>query len=306
MKVRFWGVRGSIACPGPDTVQFGGNTACLELRFGETGRLIIIDAGSGIRTLGDYLMQNDLPKGPINTEIFLTHTHWDHIMGFPFFTPLYIPGTKLRVYGPVTHEEDTLDTIIGEQLCYRYFPVMHSELAAEIEYRQLNECEMDLGDGITLKTKFLNHSILCLGYRFEYKGKVFCTAYDTEPFRNLFPSDPDSPDYDPIIAEEGEKAAKEETERLLDFFRGADLLIHDSQYTVEEYLSSKKGWGHSSFEDAINAAHKAEVKKVILFHHDICRTDKELISLEKYYRELMKNKSDLEIVVAKEGMEFEL
>lgn len=306
MKVRFWGVRGSIACPGPDTVQFGGNTACIELRFEETDRLIILDAGSGIRPLGDYLIQNDLPKGPINAEIFITHTHWDHIMGFPFFTPLYIPGTKLKVYGPVTYEEDTIDVIVGDQFRYRYFPVMHSELVAEIKYHHLKECKMDLGDGITLKTKYLNHTILCLGYRFEYKGKVICTAYDTEPFRNVFATDPNSPDYDPIVAEEGEKAARKANENLLNFFRGADILIHDSQYTVKEYLSSKIGWGHSSFEDAINAAHKAEAKKVVLFHHDFHRTDKELNALEKYYRELMKNKSDIEIVVAKEGMEFEL
>jgi hypothetical protein len=175
INVRLWGVRGSIPCPGPSTVRYGGNTACLELRFGEEERLVIIDAGSGIRQLGDHLMKNDLPKGPIRTKIFLSHTHWDHIMGFPFFTPIFIPGSELEIYGPVTYEDEGLDRIIGDQLRYRYFPVKHSELAAKISYHPMKERSMDLGEGLWVTTKYLNHPILCLGYRFEYKGKVFCT-----------------------------------------------------------------------------------------------------------------------------------
>ena len=306
MEIRLWGVRGSIPCPGPDTVHFGGNTACIELRFPELRRIMVIDAGSGIRALGEHIMKTDLPNGPVNAEIFITHTHWDHIMGFPFFTPIFIPGTKLKIYGPVTYEEDTLDKVIGDQLTYRYFPVRHSELAAEISYHQLRECRMDLGDGIFLETKYLNHPILCLGYRFEYKGKVFCTAYDTEPFRNVFPTDPASPDYDPIAAEEGERAALEENEKLLRFFRNADILIHDSQYTHKEYLTGKMGWGHSSFEHAINSAHKADVKKLLLFHHDPLRTDEELHKLSNHYALLIGGKTSLELEIAYEGMKIEL
>ena len=304
MKVRFWGVRGSIACPGTETVKFGGNTACLELRFVENNRLIIIDSGTGIRPLGNYLVQNDLPKGPINTEIFITHTHWDHIIGFPFFKPIYIAGTKLKIYGPITFEEETLDKIMGDLLRYRYFPVLHGELTADIDYFQLSECKMDLGDEITVETKYLNHPLLCLGYRFEFKGKVLCTAYDTEPFRNIFPSDPDSPDYDPTAMKKGEEVAREENQKLLNFFRGADILIHDCQYTKEEYFSSKIGWGHSFFEHAIDSALESKVKKIVLFHHDPQRTDQELLALEKHYREHMNKQSALEIVVAKEGMEI--
>jgi len=305
LKVKFWGVRGSIACPGPETVKFGGNTPCLELRFGAADRLIIVDAGTGIRPLGNYLLQNDLPKGPINTEIFLTHTHWDHIIGFPFFAPIYIPGSKLTVYGPVTYEEDSLKKIIGELLRYRYFPVSHSELQADIAYIQLKECKMDLGGGIMLVTKFLNHPLLCLGYRFEFSGKVLCTAYDTEPFRNIFPTDADSPDYDPIASEKGEEAAREENQKLLNFFKGADLLIYDCQYTQEEYVSAKIGWGHSFYEHAINSALEADATRIVFFHHDPQRTDSELLAIEKYYREL-KNNTTLEIIVAREGMEIEL
>lgn len=306
MKIRFWGVRGSIPCPGRETVQFGGNTLCIELRFGTANRLIIIDAGSGIRQLGDYLVKNDLSKGPIDTEIFLTHTHWDHIMGFPFFTPIYIPGTKLRIYGPVSYEEDTLEKIIGDLLRYRYFPVLHSELAAQIEYHQLKECKMDLGDNILLKTKYLNHPLLCLGYRFEHNGKVFCTVYDTEPFRNVFPTDPKAVDYDPLIAEEGEKAAKEENDKVSRFFSGADIVVYDTQYTKEEYFASKIGWGHGYFEYAVDAARQAKVKKLVLFHHDPARIDKELVDIEKHYKQLEKSKSDMEIVMARDGMELEL
>ncbi|ADK83161.1 MBL fold metallo-hydrolase [Sediminispirochaeta smaragdinae] len=301
MKVRLWGVRGSIPCPGPTTVRYGGNTACIELRVGDDERLFIIDAGSGIRQLGDYLMKNDLPKGPIRTKIFLSHTHWDHIMGFPFFTPIFIPGSELEIYGPVTYEDEGLDRIVGDQLRYRYFPVKHSELAAKITYHPMKERSMELGDGLWLTTKYLNHPILCLGYRFEYKGKVFCTAYDTEPFRNVFPEDPEDPNYDSAAAEEGALAAREENEKILRFFQGADLLIHDSQYTLEEYKNGKIGWGHSSFEYAINAAHKAGVKKLLLFHHDPNRSDDQLEAIVDEYRSKITGKSGLIIEIAREG-----
>jgi len=306
MKLRFWGVRGSIASPGPKTVEFGGNTPCLELRFGLKNRLIIIDAGTGIHPLGNHLVWSELQNGPISTDIFITHTHWDHIIGFPFFRPIYISGTKLRVYGPITFEDDTLEKIMSDLLRYRYFPVLHGELTADIEYHQLAECKMDLGDGITLKTKYLNHPLLCLGYRFEFEDKVLCTAYDTEPFRNIFSTDVNALDYDPITSSNGEEAAREENQRLLNFYRDADILIHDCQYTKQEYFSSKKGWGHSFVEHAIDSALEANVKKVILFHHDPLRTDKELLELEKYCQAHFSNRSDLEIMVAKEGMEIVL
>ncbi len=306
MKIRFWGVRGSIPCPGPSTVEYGGNTACIELRFGDNDRLVIIDAGSGIRALGNFMMQHDLPKGPIDTSVFLTHTHWDHIMGFPFFTPIYIPNSKLKIYGPVTYEDEGLDKIVGSQLSYRYFPVKHSELAADITYHALKELSMDLGEGILVTTKYLNHPILCLGYRFQHQGKVFCTVYDTEPFLNVFPTDPEDPSYDATAAEEGDIAAKEENEKILRFIEGADVVVHDTQYTYDEYLDSKRGWGHTPFEFAINSAHKADVKKLILFHHEPMRTDKQLSALEEQYRAAIKGKSNLEIEVAREGMEIVL
>lgn len=305
MKIRFWGVRGSIPCPGPTTQKYGGNSACIELRVGEEDRLVIIDAGSGIRQLGSYLMQHDLPRGPIRTDIFLSHTHWDHIMGFPFFVPIYVPGTKMRVYGPVTFEEEPLEEVVGGQMKYRYFPVNMGELASEIEYVRIKEDpHMDLGGGLILATKLLNHPITALGYRFQYAGKSVCTCYDTEPFRNLFITDPAHPDYDEVMAIEGEEVAAEQNQAIEQFFAGADLLIHDTQYTEKEY-AGRKNWGHTPFEHAIAAANRTGVKKLALFHHDPDRTDEQIDEMAKLYCESGRY-GDTEIFFAREGMEIDL
>lgn len=303
MKIRFWGVRGSIPSPGPNTDKYGGNTSCIEVRVGEEERIIIIDVGSGIRTLGDYLIENDLPKGPIEAEIFLSHTHWDHIMGFPFFMPIYNSGTKLRVHGPVSFEEDPLEEVVGGQMKYRYFPINLGELASTIEYVRLKEDpDIDLGRGLHLSTKILNHPITSLGYRFEYKGKIVCTCYDTEPFRNLFITDPDDPTYDEAIAQEGEEVAIEQNLAVEQFFAGADLLIHDSQYMDKEY-PSRIDWGHTTMEYAIAAANRAGVKKLAMFHHDPDRTDDELDELERIH--CVKGKyGETEVFFAREGMEL--
>lgn len=306
MKLTFWGVRGSIACPGPDTVHFGGNTACLEIKFEDLNRRIIVDAGSGIRLLGHDIVKNNNLKGPLKADIFITHTHWDHIMGFPFFDPIYHTGTELNIYGPVTYEDDTLEQVVGDQLRYRYFPVLHSDLAAKLNYFQIGETEVDLGDGIVVRSKFLNHTLLCLGYRFEYKGKTICTAFDTEPFRNLFAADEDSPDFDAELFAEGERVTEEENRKLIDFFQSSDALIHDAQYTQAEYVSSKQGWGHAHFEYAIHCAVEARVKKLFFFHHDPYRTDDELRHIEAGLRESLDDKHGLEIFVAREGAEIDL
>jgi phosphoribosyl 1,2-cyclic phosphodiesterase len=303
LSVRVWGSRGSIPCPGASTVEFGGNTACLEIRADE--KLTIVDLGTGIRALGEWLQDNDCKKGPIDTDIFVTHTHWDHIMGFPLFAPLFDPTTKLRIRGPISYENDTMESIIGIQLSYLYWPVRLSDLAAHLEYDQIKETTLDMGDGLRVITKYLNHPVLCLGYRFEYQGKSIVTAYDTEPFSNLFPTDPKDPRYDEDVAREGERAAREENEKVLRFFRNADVLIHDSQYTSGEYEANRIGWGHSTYEYAIAAAQKAGVKKLILFHHDPQRTDKELAAFEAKFRETVTAKTGMEILMAREGLTVE-
>jgi phosphoribosyl 1,2-cyclic phosphodiesterase len=305
MQIRFWGVRGSIPCPGQNTVVYGGNTACIEIEMGAIGRRMVIDAGSGIRDLGNRMVTKDLPKGPLKADVFLSHTHWDHIMGFPFFTPIFIPGTVLNIYGPVTYEDETLGEVLNGQWTYRYFPIRQEELSSQITYYDLKETELDLGDGIKLITKYLNHPLLCLGYRFEYRGRVVVTAYDTEPFRNVFCTDPQDPNYDASMAAEGELVAAEENQRIETFCQGADLLIHDAQYTEAEYNPGKLGWGHSSVEYAIALAQRAGVKQLALFHHDPMRTDDQLNEFSEQFCTAEKTGS-VNVFFAREGRTIEI
>ena len=303
MKVKFWGVRGSIPCPGPQTVKYGGNTVCLELQFSDSDRRIIIDAGSGLRGLGDHLLSNGNGHQPVRADLLLTHTHLDHILGFPFFSPIYIANTQLRIYGPVTCEEESLKTVLGGQLSYRYFPVRQAELAAQIEYIDLKEGSFNLGEGIRVTTKYLNHPLLCFGYRIECNGQVFCTAYDTEPFYNFFSTDPNAPDYNEALAHEGELAAKLGNSSMEEFVAGADLLVYDGQYTRQEYESGKIGWGHTPVEYAIELAGRSEADKLALIHHDPMRTDAQL---EELADRLCNPQSggDTKIFFAREGMEI--
>lgn len=305
MIVKFWGVRGSIPTPGTDTAKYGGNTVCIEIKFADVQRRIIIDAGSGLRLLGNHLMTQKGVRQALKTDIFLTHTHLDHILGFPFFAPIFLPDTHLNIYGPVTCETESLETVIGGQLSYRYFPIRQQELAASIDYRNLAEGCFDLGDDIRLITKYLNHPLLCLGFRIEYNGKICCTAYDTEPFQNLFVTDAQDPAYDAIMAHQGEVVAKEENDRLQAFFAGADLLIHDAQYTQQEYDTSRRGWGHSPVEYAIKAAQRSEVKRLALFHHDPMRTDRQLDELTQLKCH-HKQTGDTEVFFARERMQVKL
>ncbi|MDR1838934.1 MAG: MBL fold metallo-hydrolase [Treponema sp.] len=292
-------MRGSIPCPGPDTVIYGGNTACLEIRADD--RLFIIDLGTGIRPLGDWLMANDFKKyGKISADIFITHTHWDHLLGFPMFTPLYIPGTELRITGPVSYEHDSLQSVVKSQLSYRYWPVRAEELAARIVYNQITEETMNFGGGLTITSKFLNHPILCLGYRFDYHGKSIAAVFDHEPFRNLFITNPDDPGYNEDMAKEGEIAAAEENEKVTRFVQGAGIVIHDAQYSEDEY-SKHIGWGHTSFAHAIETVTGAGVQKLVYFHHDPAHTDVQLEQFEKKYA----NNKITEIIIAKEGMILE-
>jgi len=296
LTVRFWGVRGSLPTPGQDTVIYGGNTSCLEIRADD--RLIIIDLGSGIRPLGEWLLQNDKKKyGKIKADIFLTHTHWDHIMGFPMFNPIYIPGTELTITGPVSLENDDIKSIINNQMSHKYWPVRAGELAAAIKYTQIKEENVDLGGGLTVTSKYLNHPIFCLGYRIGYQGKSITTVYDHEPFRNLFTAAHEAEGLDKEIIMEGEVAAIEENEKIRRFLKGSDIVIHDAQYTNEEF-SNHLGWGHCSYDHAIQSAEGNDIKKIVLFHHEPSRTDSELDKVSKYYAD----KTSFEVIVAKEGL----
>jgi phosphoribosyl 1,2-cyclic phosphodiesterase len=305
LTVTFWGVRGSIPTPGYETSRYGGNTLCVEVGLHRCRRTLIIDAGSGIRRLGDHLLTRSEKTDGLSADLLLSHTHLDHILGLPFFGPLYRSDTRMTLYGPASFPGEPLKQVIGGQLSYRYFPVRQVELAAQVNYVDLREGVYDLGDGIRLTTTYLNHPLLCMGYRIDWRGRSVCTAFDTEPFRNLFITDPQNPGYDEMMALEGEKVAREANERMRSFFRAADLLIHDGQYTEAEYRAGRTGWGHSSVEQAIAAAEAAGCRRLALVHHDPRRTDVELDGLTRQYGG-RRSGSGLQVCFAHEGLSIAL
>jgi phosphoribosyl 1,2-cyclic phosphodiesterase len=305
ITVTFWGVRGSIPTPGHETSRYGGNTLCIEVRFAGCGRTLIIDAGSGIRRLGDDLLARPGRARGLSVDILLSHTHLDHILGLPFFQPLYHRETRVSLYGPAISAEDRLEQVIGGQMSYRYFPVRQVELAAEISYIDLREGVYDLGDGIRLSATYLNHPLLCMGYRIEFGRRVLCTAFDTEPFHNVFITDPADPRYDKLMAQEGEQAAQAAAARMTAFLREADLLIHDGQFTQQEYQAGRVGWGHSSIEHAVSLAESSGSRRLALVHHDPTRTDTELDGLTERYG-MLRPESQVEVCFAREGLSITL
>jgi phosphoribosyl 1,2-cyclic phosphodiesterase len=306
MQVTFWGVRGSIPTPGKATVKYGGNTLCLSIEIPGRDRLVIVDAGSGIRRLGEHMLTRLPQIHRLSADLFLTHTHLDHILGFPFFAPVYLSDSTLTVYGPVTCEEDSLEAILGTQLSYRYFPIRQSELAAQIEYIDLMEGRLRLDAGLNVSSVYLNHPLLCLGYRFESNGRVVCTAFDNEPFQNVFSDRPRGESYSEDTVQTAESAVLEANHRLGRFVYGADLLIHDAQYTQREYEQGKRGWGHSSVEHAIRFATRNDVKRLALVHHDPARSDADLDDLSVRYSQSSSAVGGMEVFFAREDMVVEV
>lgn len=307
MKFRFWGVRGSIPSPGKSTVKYGGNTACVELMIEERNQIVILDAGTGIRELGNDLMARFKP-GTLSCSIFLSHTHWDHVQGFPFFTPAFIAGNKFNIYGPPTlsinegSQKPTLNLkdLFIEQMRYQYFPVKLDEMQADTRFFEIREGEFTI-DGIDLTTQVLNHPVLCFGYRFRFGRSgdlVYCT--DIEPYNNFFIKNPEKLPgdmYDPAVFESLKRQTADpieleklnfgmnENTNIVKFCKGARALIIDAQFTKEEY-PKKMNWGHSRVDDAVSVACRAGVERLFLFHHDPTRSDDGIESLLSYSREL--------------------
>ena len=241
MRVRFWGVRGSIACGGDDYSRYGGNTSCIELRLGD--RLVILDAGTGLRPLGAAL------GAPLDVDIFLTHTHVDHIQGIRFFRPLFDPTSDVRFHAGNLDYEHTLEEVLHGYMMPPLFPVPPSVFSAKVDYRCfLSGSSFELGDGIAVRTARLNHPDGATGYRFDYQGRSFCYVTDTEHV----PGEPD--------------------QRILELIEGADLVVYDCTFTDEEFPQFV-GWGHSTWQEAVRLCDAANVERLIVTHHDPSHDD---------------------------------
>ncbi|HRX14883.1 MAG TPA: MBL fold metallo-hydrolase [Spirochaetota bacterium] len=275
-KLKFWGVRGSIPVPGNDFACYGGNTSCVELRCGET--IIVLDAGTGIRPLGlSYL--KEFGDKPVHFNILISHSHWDHLQGFPFLSHIYIPGNSVTFYGG--HTVNTLEKLVMTQLSEEFHPKQLYELSADIKFVELKKNNFSIND-VQISFTHLLHPGLSLGYRICYKNHVFAYVTDNE-----------------ILADE--KMAHHNWENIGSIIKGADVVIHDAQYTDEEY-KSKLGWGHSSIENVVKICNKFRVKNLYAFHHDPLHTDKDIKKMIKNARKLA-NK-DLKVYAAREGVEL--
>ena len=284
MHVRFWGTRGSIPTPGHQTTVYGGNTSCVEVCTND-GTTLVLDCGTGIRELGLDMLRR---PGPHRIHLLIGHTHWDHIQGFPFFTPAFLPGSELNIYATSAFQRSLEDSLSG-QMQYSYFPIKLHELAGRIHYTELEEGFFRIGD-ILVETQYLNHTAPTIGYRISTDGATLAYITDHEPFWN-------SPG--PVFHHPGDQ-------RHIEFLSGADLVIHDAQYTNEEY-DSKLGWGHSPTDYVSDVAMAAGVERLALFHHDPTHDDETVKRMEDVQRARVRAAgSPLDVFAAAEGMQFNL
>jgi phosphoribosyl 1,2-cyclic phosphodiesterase len=244
MRVRFWGVRGSIACPGPETIRYGGNTPCIEVRCAE--RVVIFDAGTGLRALGNALIKDRTVR---EYDIFLTHCHLDHVIGLPFFAPFFAEGYRIRIWAGNLLPADNIQQVMRRLMSSPLFPVEVEIFKSAIEFHDFSSGDVlrPFSD-ITLRTAPLDHPDGASGYRLEHGGRVFSIISDTEGYPG--------------------KRDKE----LLALARGADLIIYDSTFTEEE-IATRHGWGHSTWARGIRLAEEAGAKQLCLFHHDPSHDD---------------------------------
>jgi phosphoribosyl 1,2-cyclic phosphodiesterase len=280
MHITFWGVRGSIPTPGPNTVQIGGNTSCVEVRVGRT--ILIFDGGTGLRLLGKKLLR----EMPLDAHMFFSHVHWDHIQGFPFFEPAFVAGNVFHLYGG-NNVSRTLEETLAGQMDHPNFPVHLGTMAARMSFRDLAEGEtVDIDDNVVGRVRIVcargNHPQGVLAFRVEQGSKAMVYATDTEH-------------YDGRV-----------DEKLAHLSRGADVLIYDSQYTPEEYegtgdSASKRGWGHSTFEEGAKLAKRAGARRLVLFHHDPGQSDAAVRDKEARARALFP-----EAIAALEGLSLEV
>jgi phosphoribosyl 1,2-cyclic phosphodiesterase len=269
--VKFWGVRGSIACPSPRHVVYGGNTSCLEVTAGD--QLIVLDAGTGIRDLGDSLLKRDVRRA----HLLLTHVHWDHINGFPFFAPGYSPNHTFEIRAGHLGPLGGVRAVLSGQMGQPVFPVPLETMRSKLEFIDFQAGDrFGLSPELSVRTAPLNHPNGATGYRLEYGGKSFCYVTDTEHIVGR-------PD-----------------QNVLGLIEGSDLVIYDSTYTDDEF-TSKIGWGHSTWQEAVRLCRAANVKKLAIFHHDPSHEDSIMAAIEAEAKATWAN-----AMVAREGMVLEL
>ena len=287
LRVQFWGTRSSIPSPGPSTVRYGGNTPCIELRTGD-GWLIILDAGTGIRELGRSLLRR-ANGAPVRGDIFLTHAHWDHIQGIPFFGPIFGRGNHFRIWGSESLET-SIDRVVRDQMSPVVFPVTFEELDATIDFEAIG-VETRQGNGYEVSAINVRHPGGCLGYRFRERPGDPGLAYVSDNELGPGGKYDVSPDW---------------REQFVRWMSGAAVLVHDASYTTEEY-DHHRGWGHSTYRDAVELALEAKVGKLVLFHHKPERADDELDECLAKCRAMVKERgARLEVVAAAEGMTLEI
>ncbi len=272
LSVRFWGVRGSTACSGPATVRYGGNTSSIEVRCG--GRLILFDAGSGIRYLGNAL----LAAAPLDVDLYFTHTHFDHVCGLPFFKPFFLPQNRFRLWAGHLGGRMTLQGVMQEFMMSPLFPVPPEVFRADMSYRDFGAGEtLAPAPGIALRTAALNHPDGATGYRLEHAGRALCYITDTEHV-------PGAPD-----------------RNILGLMAGADLVIYDCMYTDDEYAKRYVGWGHSTWQEAVRLCRAAGAKRLVVFHHDPDHDDDMLDAIGREAEAAMPG-----TIVAREGLTLNL
>jgi phosphoribosyl 1,2-cyclic phosphodiesterase len=273
MRVKFWGVRGSTPTPQAENLRYGGNTSCVEVRIAD--RIYILDCGTGFRVLG-HCLAHEYGQKPVFANVFVTHFHWDHIQGMPFFGPLYQNPESRFVFHSSARTRG-LKQVMEEQMSAPYFPVNMREMKANREFHDIEEGRITFDEHITIRTMWLNHPQGCLGFRFESKDGVVVYATDNEPGDEYF------------------------DKNLRKLAEGADVLIYDAQYLPEEYEARKRGWGHSHWREAVDVVMESGAKELILFHHDPDHTDACIDSIVKEARNYYPK-----VRAASEGMELQL
>ncbi|MCW8916346.1 MAG: MBL fold metallo-hydrolase [Magnetovibrio sp.] len=269
LKVKFWGVRGSIACPSADHIRYGGNTSCLEIKVGD--RRLVMDAGTGVRGLGKTFLEDDISQ----IHLLLTHTHWDHINGFPFFVPAYDPRRSIHIMAGHLRGGDGIQNVLAAQMDNPMFPVPLSAMQAKMRFEDFEAgMSFNIYDDVHVRTCALNHPNGATGYRIEHDGHSICYITDTEHVPGKL------------------------DQNILGLIDGADLVIYDSTYTEEEF-PDRIGWGHSTWNEGVRLCQEAGAKSLAIFHHEPEHEDDFMDQLEKDAQAVWDK-----AFVAKEGMEL--